>query len=99
MGIEEDSTDIGSAMSSDADMPCSSSCTDEESATGEDTNERRCLMKQKFRLKNLRLTKREAKFRGTPLEPIMGTPAGMSEHPPCFFADEDVHTTECSETD
>lgn len=26
----------------------------------------------------------------------MGTPAGMSEHPPCFFAD-DGHTGDCSE--
>lgn len=29
----------------------------------------------------------------------MGTPAGMSEHPPCFFADEDRNTGECSDRD
>jgi hypothetical protein len=33
-------------------------------------------------------TKQRTNFSRTPLEPIMGTPAGMSEHPPLFFTSE-----------
>lgn len=83
---DEQSTDIGSAMSSDADAPCSSrsgSCTDEEEVDV-DRNRSRVMPRpknQRFKLKNF-----SAKFKGTPLESISGTPAGMSEHPPMFFA-------------
>lgn len=87
---EEDSTDIGSAVSSDADLPCSTICTDDESMNVEDQD--RLLLKQKHQ-RNRKLTKR------TPLEPILGTPAGMTEHPPLFFPSESPEGSEieCSE--
>jgi len=86
--LDEDSTDIGSAMSSDAEMPHSSSfgspsCSDNEVAVKSDSSSQR---KQRRTIGAfLKPSSRRGNFKSTPLETIQGTPAGMSEHPPLFF--------------
>lgn len=93
--LEEDSTDIGSAMSSDADMPYSSGLSSPSGTDGEvslhwDGNNDSCLMKKRQRHQSthaapFKLSTRPRNFKSSVLEPILGTPAGMSEHPPLLF--------------
>jgi len=103
--LDEDSTDIGSAMSSDADMlPSSGHCSpswSDEDASEQGKRQSRGSLKQKLQQRGaalLKLTKPKGNFRCTSLETIMGTPAGMSEHPPLFFPEEGAQTTECFAT-
>lgn len=92
--LDEDSTDIGSAMSSDAEMassfntPC---CSDSEVA-GIDRKSKSntsCPVKQRRTTatfgRNGTWRSSKANFQSTRLETIQGTPAGMSQHPPLFF--------------
>jgi len=97
--LDEDSTDIGSAMSSDAEMassfntPC---CSDNEVAgiDRKSKNSTSCPVKQRRttgvlgRNGTWRSNKASSEcgnFQSTRLETIQGTPAGMSQHPPLFF--------------
>jgi len=91
--LEEDSTDIGSAAS-DVEAPHSqfSSCfstpcvTDNEDEKGKD--------RLRLTQVNFKELKRRRNFVGTPLEPIAGTPAGMSEHPPTFHIESGTQSEE-----
>jgi len=92
--FEEDSTDIGSATS-DADTsysalssPC---CTDSEDVDLKSKDIGRSWLRQPHSKAN-----RSSKFASTHLETIVGTPAGMSEHPPLFNV---PLSAECSEAD
>lgn len=77
--LDEDSTDIGSAMSSDVEAP-HSSCFSSPCVT--DSEEDKSIGRPWLRQRTT--NNRHRNFKRTPLEPISGTPAGMSEHPPLF---------------
>lgn len=109
--LDEDSTDIGSAMSSDVDndMPCSSShstpyCSDSEVASMDGRfKSDSCLLKQGRTVATLLKSKsRSGKFKSS-LETIQGTPAGRSEHPPLFFTPPPVsacmENTDCTDAE
>lgn len=98
--LDEDSTDIGSAMSSDAEMassfntPC---CSDNEAAGIDRKSKSSIPVKQRrstgvlgrngtWRSSNKASSEcGSGGFQSTRLETIQGTPAGMSQHPPLFF--------------
>lgn len=92
--LDEDSTDIGSAMSSDAEMASSfnTPCCSDNEAAGIDRKSKSnmsCPVKQRRTTgvvgRNGTWRSNKANFQSTRLETIQGTPAGMSQHPPLFF--------------
>lgn len=93
--LDEDSTDIGSAMSSDVEAPYSS-CFSSPCVT--DNEEDKSMGRSWLRQIHGGSNNRRSNFAGTPLEPISGTPAGMSEHPPLFHMPESgASSDDCEE--
>jgi len=98
--LDEDSTDIGSAMSSDAEMASSfnTPCCSDNEAAGIDRKSKSnmsCPPKQRRTTgvvgRNGTWRSNTANFQSTRLETIQGTPAGMSQHPPLFFTPPPAH--------
>jgi len=98
--LEEDSTDIGSAAS-DVEAAHSQSSSRFSTPCVTDNEDEKGNERLRLRQVNFKELKRRRNFVGTPLEPIEGTPAGMSEHPPLFHLESGANSdnTEQSQDD